>query len=112
MMYRQDAQWEARTVAARLTGLLLNEVGRSYPYNLCEISLVVLTFILDIVLVGFLQISYHIPFMTRKVMEAYEGEHLSITLVYEFEHISKKGRMCVIKVSFSQLGWFHGSKVE
>jgi len=45
-------------------------------------------------------------------MEAYEGEHLSNILVYEFEHITKKGGMCVIKDSFSQLGWFHGSKVE
>jgi len=40
--------------------------------------------------------------MTFKVMEAYEGEHLSNILVYEFEHITKKGGMCVIKVSFSQ----------
>jgi hypothetical protein len=39
--------------------------------------------------------------MTCKVMEAYEGEHLSHILVYEFEHITKKGGMYVIKVSFS-----------
>ena len=90
----------------------MNEVGRSYMDNYCLISLVMLTFILDIVLVGFLEISSHIPSMTCKVMEAYEGEHLSHILVYEFEHITKKGGMCVIKVSFSQgLGWFHGSKV-
>ena len=50
--------------------------------------------------------------MTCKVMEAYEGEHLFHILVYELKHITKKGGMCVIKVSFSQdLGWFHGSKV-
>jgi hypothetical protein len=90
----------------------MNEVGRSYTHNFCVISLVVLTFILDIVLVGFLEISSHIPSMTCKVMEAYEGEHLSHILVYEFEHITKKGGMCVIKVTFSQgPGWFHGSKV-
>ena len=90
----------------------MNEVGRSYTHNFCVISLVVLTFILDIVLVGFLEISSHIPSMTCKVMEAYEGEHLSHILVYEFEHIMKKGGMCVIKVSFSQgPGWFHESKV-
>ena len=90
----------------------MNEVGRLYTHNFCVISLVVLTFILDIVLVGFLEISSHIPSMTCKVMEAYEGEHLSHILVYEFEHITKKGGMCVIKVSFSQgPGWFHGSKV-
>jgi hypothetical protein len=90
----------------------MNEVGRSYTHNFCVISLVVLTFILDIVLVGFLEISSHIPSMTCNVMEAYEGEHLSHILVYEFEHITKKGGMCVIKVSFSQgPGWYHGSKV-
>jgi len=72
----------------------------------------VLTFILDIVLVGFLEISYNIPCMTCKVIEAYEGEHLLNILVCEFEHITKKGGMCVIKVSFSPPVWFHGSKVE
>jgi hypothetical protein len=90
----------------------MNEVGRSYRHNFCVISLVVLTFILDIVLVGFLEISSHIPSMTCKVMEVYEGKHLSHILVYEFEHITKNGGMCVIKVSFSQgPGWFHESKV-
>jgi len=90
----------------------MNEVGRSYTHNFCVISLVVLTIILDIVLVGLLEISAHIPSMTCKVMEAYEGEYLSHILVYEFEHITKKGGMCVSKVSVSQgPGWFHGSKV-
>ena len=111
-MYRQGAQSKAITVAARLTGLLLNEVARSYTHNLCVISLVVLTCILDIVLFGFLEISYHIPSMTCKVIDGYEGEHLSMILVYEFEHIYMKGGMCVIKITFSQgPGWFHGSKV-
>jgi len=45
-------------------------------------------------------------------MEVYEDEHLSNILVYGFEHIIMKGVICVIKVSFSQLGWLHGSKVE
>jgi len=60
-----------------------------------------------------LEISYHIPSTTVKVMGAHEGEHLSNIIVYAFEHIyKKKGGMCVIKVSFSQgPGWFHGSKV-
>jgi len=40
--------------------------------------------------------------MTVKVMEALDGEHVSNTLVYEFYYITKKGRMCVIMVSFSQ----------
>jgi len=66
----------------------------------------VLTFILDIVLVGFQELSYHIPSMICKVMEAYEGEHLSNTLVYEFEHITMKGGICVIKVSFLSLVGF------
>jgi hypothetical protein len=78
-------------------------------HNLCVISLVILTFILDIVLVVFLDIYYHIPSTTSKVIDLYEGEHISNILVYEFEHITKKSGMCVITVSFSQgLGWFHG----
>ena len=107
MMFRQGAEYEA----ARLTDLLLNEVSTSYTHKLCVKFLVVLTFILDIVLVGFLKILYHIPSMNCKFMEAYKGEHLSNILVDKFEHRTKKGGMCVIKVSFSQLGWFHGSKV-
>jgi len=71
-------------------------------HNLCAVSLVVRTFILDIVLVGFLEISYHIPSMTCKVIDVYEGKHLSNILVYVFEHIIKKDGMYVIKVSFSQ----------
>jgi hypothetical protein len=72
----------------------------------------VLTFLLDIVLVGFLEISCHVSSMICKVMEGDEGKHLSNILIYEFEHITKKGGMCEIKVSISQPGWFHGSKVE
>jgi len=112
MMFRQGAQYEASTVAARLTGLLLNDVSWSCTHNLCVIFLVVLTFILNFVLVGFLEISYHILSMTHKVREAYEGVHLSNILVYEAEHITKKRRMWVIKVSFSQQGCFHASMVE
>ena len=52
------------------------------------------------------------PSMTVKDMEAHEGEYPSNILVYEFEHKTKKGGRCVIKVSFPQrLGLFHGSKV-
>jgi len=67
----------------------------------------VLTFILDIVLVGFLEISYHIPSITCKIIDAYKGEHLSNILVYQFKHITKKGGMGVIKVSFlkTQIGF-------
>jgi len=54
----------------------------------------VLTYILDIVLVGFLEISYYIPSMKFTVMEAYAGEHLSYILAYEFENIPKNGRIC------------------
>jgi len=59
-----------------------------------------------------LEISYHIPSRNVKVMGAHESEHLSNILVYESVHITKKGGMLVIKVSFSQgPGWFHGSQV-
>jgi len=106
-LHRQEAQVEAITVAARHTGYLLNEFACSSTHNLCVISHVVLTFILDIVLVGFLEISYYIPSLTFKVMEVYDGEDLSHILVSRFEHITKKCGMCVIKVSFSQRpGWF------
>jgi len=40
--------------------------------------------------------------MSIEVMEAHEGEHLSNILVYKFEHITKTGMMCMIKLSFSQ----------
>jgi len=71
-----------------------------------------LIFILDTVLVWLQEIAYHILSMTCKVIDAYEGEHLSNILVYEFEHITKKGGKFVINVAFSQgPGWFHGSKV-
>jgi len=43
--------------------------------------------------------------------EPNNGELLSKILVYEFEHITKKGRMCVIMISFSQLGII-GLKVQ
>jgi len=56
----------------------------------------------DIILVGFLEISYHISSMTIRSMEAYKGVYLSHIIVYEFEHITKKGSMFVIKVLFSQ----------
>ena len=55
---------------------------------------------------------YHIACMTCKVMEVYKGKYLSNIQVYEFEHITKKGGMCVIMVCLSQRGWFNGSKVE
>jgi len=111
--YRQGAQSEAITVAIRLTCCLLNEVARSYTHNLCEICLVMLTFLLDIVLVGFPEITDQITSMTCKVMEAYEGEHLSHILVSKFEHKTNQDGMSLIKVSFSQgTGWFQASKVK
>ena len=107
-IYRQGAQEKAITVAARLTGRLLNEVAKSYTHNLCVISLVMQTFKLDILVVGFLEISYHIASMTCKVMEAYNGEHISYILIYEFKHITKTDVICVIKAAFPQgLSWFH-----
>jgi len=71
----------------------------------------VLNSILDTVLVGFLEISYHVTSMTYEVMGVYEGEHPSSVAVDTFEYISRKGGMCVIKVSFSKtwlLSWIKG----
>jgi hypothetical protein len=103
-MLRLGAQLETSTVAARLTGLLLTNDARSHPHTICAIFPVVLTFIQDIEVFRLLVISYHILSMTCKVMEAYKGEHLSNVLVYEFQHITTTGRMCVFKDSFSELG--------
>jgi hypothetical protein len=52
-MFGEGSTIGSTTVAARLTGLVLNEVARSYTHNFCVIFLVMLTVILDIVLVGF-----------------------------------------------------------
>jgi len=45
------------------------------------------------------------PFYDLYSHEPNKGELLSKFLVYEFEHITKKGRMCVIMISFSQPGF-------
>ena len=68
MKFPQAARKEAITVAARLTGLILNDVVRSYTHMLNVKCLVMLTFQPDIVLVGFLEISCRIPSMTFTVM--------------------------------------------
>jgi len=52
------------------------------------------------------------PFYDLYCHELNKGGLLSkILLLYEFEHITKKGGMCVTTISFSQLG-FMGSKVQ
>jgi len=56
--------------------------------------------LLDIVLVAFQEISCRIPSMTFNSHEPNSVELLSKMLVYEFEHITKKGRMSVMMISF------------
>ena len=68
MKCAKGAQKEAITVAARLTGLILNEVLRSYTNNLSVQCPVMVTFQPDIVHVGFLLISCRIPSRTCTVM--------------------------------------------
>jgi len=51
------------------------------------------------------------PFHDLYSHEPNKGERLFKILVYEFMLITKKGRMCVIMMSFSQLGLI-GSKVQ
>jgi hypothetical protein len=80
-------------------------------HNICVIFLVMLTNIVRIDLVGFLEISYPITSMTCIVMEVFEGEQLSNIPVFDFEYITMKGGMSVIKVSCSQLDWFNRSNV-
>jgi len=74
-------------VAVRLIGPQFNKVAMLSMHSCCVISLVMLTFLLDIVLLGCLEISYHIPSITIKVIEAYKGGHVSNILLYEFKHI-------------------------
>jgi hypothetical protein len=45
------------------------------------------------------------PFYDLYGHELNTGELLSMFLVSEFEHTTKKGRMCVIMISFSQPGF-------
>lgn len=45
-------------------------------------------------------------------MEGYEGEQLTNIVGFEFEHITKKRGMCVIKVAVSLPDLFHGGKVK
>jgi len=51
------------------------------------------------------------PFYDHYSHELNKSELLPKILVYEFEHITKKGRMCKIMFSFSQPG-FMGSEVQ
>jgi len=64
---------------------------------------------LDMVLVRFLVIKYHIPSMTCKVMKQYKGEHQSSILVHEFEHMTGKGG-CGERFFIS--AGYHGSNVK
>jgi len=54
-------------------------------------------------------ISY--PFHDIYSHELNKDETVSMILVYEFEHITRKGRMCLNMISFSQPG-FMGSKMK
>jgi len=45
------------------------------------------------------------PFYDLYCHEPNKGELLSNILLYEFEHITKKGRMCVPMISLSQPGF-------
>ena len=90
------------TVAARLTGRLLNELERLYRHNLCAMFLVVPTFMQDISLVGFLR--YHMISL-QWLWKSWKHMKVSIYRISYYlisEHIPRKGGMCVTKVSFSQ----------
>jgi len=51
------------------------------------------------------------PFYDLYSLELKKGELLSKILLYEWEHITKKGGKCEIMISFSQPG-FLGSKAK
>jgi hypothetical protein len=73
-------------VAAEPTGPKLNNIASLYTHNLCVSIIVILAFILDSVLLKFLEILYDVPSMTCNIMEAYKGDHLSNIVVYESEN--------------------------
>ena len=65
---------------------------------------------------GYSSCWFHGDIMSNPLYDLYShelnnGELLSKFLVYKFEHIRKKGRMCVIMISISQPG-FMRSKVQ
>jgi hypothetical protein len=82
-MFTHGAQLESSIVAAQLTYPLLYQVARSYTPNMHAILYSVLTWILDIVLGGLLEISFHMPLMTSKVLGVYNDKHLCNMLVYK-----------------------------
>ena len=51
------------------------------------------------------------PFYDLYSHELNKGEPLSRILLYQMEHITKKGGKCVIMIFFSQLG-FMGTKAK
>ena len=71
----KGGQQKALTVAARLLGLVSNEVARLYTHILHVESHFRRTIIWAIVLVGFLQISYHVIYITFAVMN-----HLQVSI--------------------------------
>lgn len=70
-------------------------------------SLVLLVLKHDTVPVGFPVISCHIPSMTFHIHERHMGQILSKILVNQFAHILINDRICIISVSFSQLGFMN-----
>jgi len=105
IVQHKQAPQEAITVATQLMGLLLNEVAGHtcgfwvYNSESCE-PWHLIWFLLD-----FSRISYLIPFRTFYHHEPNQGELLSNFLVYKSEHITEKGRSCVIVGSCSALGF-------
>ena len=87
MTYRPPIEWGCRVIHEQL---FCNIPGCTDLHSGCSSCWV-------------LEISYHFPSTTIEVMNAHKGEHLSDILLYEFGHWTKIGRMCVIKVSFSQV---------
>lgn len=73
----------------------MNEVARSSPSNVWEITHVFVNHDTGYSSCSVLERSYHIPFTTNKVIEPHEGKHLFNILLNAFEHITKTGGMFV-----------------
>ena len=83
--HRPSTEWDCKVVHVQLMCNISSCTNLHTGYSSCWV----------------LGISYHIPSMIFKVMEAYEGGHRSSILVYKFEYKTERNGLCVIKVSFS-----------
>ena len=72
-------------------------------HNSYQISQVVLTVKMDVVLIWFLVISYYIPSTTFTAMELYDSEHLFMIIAYQLKYLTRKAGWVWSWIIFLQL---------